>query len=175
MRNSLWPLALYAVLCILLFPYLENILGPDALSYISIAEFYANLEFTKAINAFWSPLISIFLVPFVILDIDRIIAFKILNILIGGALFPTIWQFTSAIGLQDRHKRLILFILIPFITSAVFLNTTPDVLVVLVLTLYITRVLSFSDQRPVKDGIIIGLVGTIGYLSKYYLFPFFIR
>ena len=166
--------AVYLFLCCIFFPSLRYMMGPDGLNYIAIAELYAAGQWAAAINAYWSPGFSILLAPFVAIGFDGIMAIKLLNILIGFAVLFALAWLCNALHLKSSVLAILLISAVPFIASSAFLNATPDLLVVLVLTTYLTCLLRVQKFNQIKMGLLVGIIGFVGYLSKYYLFPFFL-
>ena len=46
--------------------------GADGLNYIAIAQLYADAQWEAAVNAYWSPALSLLMAPFVVVGIDGI-------------------------------------------------------------------------------------------------------
>ena len=166
--------AIYLLIGCIFFPPLRYMMSPDGLNYIAIAELYAAGQWADAINAYWSPLFSILLTPFIAIGFDGIMALKLLNILIGFAVLFALLSLCNTLHLKSSASAILLISAVPFILSSAFLNSTPDLLVVLVLTVYLTCLLRIQKFNQIKMGCLIGIIGFIGYLSKYYLFPFFL-
>jgi hypothetical protein len=153
----------------------------DGISYISIARQYVAGEFETALNAYWSPMISWLLLPFMLVGIDGQLAFMIVNALstIVGVLLGAhlVWRYT--------HKAfwptaIFLFLGYLFYTGNLY-SLTPDTLVttwviVFVYTLAeITRRLNPGTRRQrIIAGVVLGIVCLFGYLTKLFLVPVFV-
>ena len=142
--------AIYLFLCSIFFPSLRYMMGPDGLNYIAIAELYAAGQWAAAINAYWSPAFSILLAPFVAIGFDGIMAIKLLNILIGFAVLFALAWLCNTLHLKSSVLAILLISAVPFIASSAFLNATPDLLVVLVLTTYLTCLLRVQKFNQIK-------------------------
>jgi hypothetical protein len=53
-------------------------------------------------------------------------------------------------------------------------DTTPDLLVAVILTIYIGVVIGKDYPRSLWQGAACGLLGALAYLAKAYAFPFFV-
>jgi len=146
----------------------------DTLNYIYVAELYANGQWSLAVNAFWSPAFSWLLAPFISAGVNGIVAVKVVNIAIGTLVLAALSSLADTLDLEEEWTALLLIAAVPFIASSVFLISTPDVLVVLVLTVYVRYLLLFNPTNQIQMGALVGILGFAGYLSKYYLFPFFL-
>src|SRR3954469_3097913 len=81
-------LSLYFLIALpLLWQYLYEV-DPDSLAYLTIARQYAGLHLRDAINAYWSPLYSWLMLPFVVCGIGALPAAKIISVAAGAG---TLW------------------------------------------------------------------------------------
>src|SRR5438045_7475715 len=88
---------------------------PDSIAYISIAREYAAGDFTDAVNAYWSPLYSWLMVPFIKTGIDPLIAAKIFGVIAGAA---TLWLIDIScrrMGLRAGERRVVGLMLVPLL------------------------------------------------------------
>ena len=176
-KNIFIVSTIYFVAAIILFPYLRYYIdNPDSFSYISISEKYANGNFSEAINGYWSPLICWLLAIPVKLKVDAIVAFKILQLLIGWfALLQ--WLVLAGKILQKNFLRLVVSVfIIPFLLSWSLLYLTADLLLLTVLLLYLNFVCE-TNYFNKKNSVIVfvfGIIGTTLYFSKSFGFVFFI-
>src|SRR5688572_4382331 len=67
-------------------------INPDAISYISIAQKYLAGDFGAAINAYWSPLYSWLLMPFLAIGIPALLATKVLTVFLGFGSLIAAWK-----------------------------------------------------------------------------------
>jgi hypothetical protein len=187
-RIHMWALAsafgcavLVLAFCAYWFRFdLNNI---DGISYISIATQYANGQADTALNAYWSPMVSWLMVPFLMSGMSGIFAFMVVNAISAacgiaiGSIF--IWRRTG-------HKVIptLLFIVI---STAFFAGTTfvltPDSLVVTWMILFLVAltwadgVIDMADSGRRKlwlAGATLGAVGALGYFVKQFLIPVYV-
>jgi len=167
-----FSLAVYAIVCAVFYPSLRFMISADTLNYISVAELYASGQWSQAVNAFWSPAYSWLLVPFITAGVNGVVAVKIVNIVIGALILTTLSSLAETQKLEDAWTTLLLVAAVPFVASSAFLISTPDVLVVLVLTVYLRCLLRLHASNQTRMGALVGIIGFAGYLSKFYLFLF---
>ena len=112
-------------------------------------------------------------IPLLFFD-DQLLAFKLLQILIG--LF-TLWQWVNLLDkttLNNTAKNILVFTAIPFLLDYSLLNGTPDLLFMGLLFKFINLLLSGSIFINKSLAIKTGLTGGLLYLTKAFGFPFFI-
>ena len=151
--------------------YADN---PDTFQYLSIAEKYLSGDWSFAVNGYWSPMISWLLALFLFFLKDGILAFKILQLIIG--LF-TLWQWNRLLHktpLCREWKNILSIVSIPFILDSGLLNATPDLLFMCLLLMLINVVISGGILNDKRLAIKAGITGGLLYLTKSYGFPFFI-
>ncbi|MBL0104831.1 MAG: hypothetical protein IPP51_14360 [Bacteroidetes bacterium] len=96
--------AIYLLLCVFVMQYAAWYAdNPDSFQYLVIARHYVHGDFQQAVNGCWSPLISWLLVPFVAVGLNGVLAFKILQILIG--LF-TVSQWSDSLPPSFHRSRM---------------------------------------------------------------------
>ena len=166
---------LYAVTVSLVFPYLRYYVNnPDTISYLTIAGKYVHGDFAAAVNGYWSPMISWMLASLYLWIGNDILAFKVLQLLIG---WISLYHFTRLTQFMVRSTILrytITFASIPFFISYSLLNLTPDLLFLSVVLFYL-RVVSEREFFNYRHfGIIAGLLGVFLYFSKSFGYFFFL-
>jgi hypothetical protein len=151
--------------------YADN---PDTFQYLAIAGKYLSGDLSHAINGYWSPLISWLLIIPISIFSDDLLAFKILQCLIG--LF-VLFQWTSFIyktTIKEGLKKVLAFFVIPFVLNYSLLNATPDLLfmgiLLMIMNLYIGKDI-FSRK---KLSILTGIAGAFLFLTKSFGFPLYI-
>ncbi|MFN8253170.1 MAG: hypothetical protein U0V75_14975 [Ferruginibacter sp.] len=144
---------------------------PDATLYISIAEHIIHGEFHDAVNAYWSPLISWLLVPFILVLKDGIIAFKVINFLLGFFIITRVSKILDHYGIHalTRNAILISCCLLAGLYSVIYL--TADVLLAALLFQYYYLLLK---DKLFGNPFLYGITGTAIYLCKAYGLYFFL-
>ncbi len=166
-------LVLYFFISILLFKLYQYKLYPDTISYISVAENYSSGNFSDAINGYFAPLYSWLLVPFLLAGLPSLMAIKILSLLIGAGCIYATHLLSRHFPITQQTHRILLFTSILFTIYFVYAFSTPDLLMACLLLFYLNIVLNSNYGRSLRCGILAGIVGGFGYLSKYYALPFF--
>lgn len=148
----------------------------DGISYMGIAREYAHGWFGDAVNAYWSPMVSWMMAPFIAVGAGPQTAFAVVNTLavamvlgIGGWL---VWS--------QNHRTVpaVLFMVtaIPALMSAVSVQT-PDLLVVAWMFGFLwslrwaDQALHGSRKSRIASGVVLGAVAAIGYFVKLFLLP----
>ena len=164
----------YLLFCGALLPWFLHRVAPDAVSYLTIARKYRAWEFTDAINGYWSPLISLLLAPFLCLGAPTEVTAKLLQVAIGAGALAVVWWFGRRLELPDTVRVWTTACLIPAVATYALTDTTPDLLVAVILTIYIGVVIGKEYPRSLWQGAACGLLGALAYLAKAYAFPFFV-
>jgi hypothetical protein len=166
---------LYAVTAWIIFPYLRYYVNnPDTISYLTIAGKYATGDFAMAVNGYWSPLIS-WMLAFVYIWIgNEILAFKILQLLIGWFALYHFTRLTQSIIHSRLLRYIIAFSSVPFMLSYSLLNLTPDLLFLAVTLLYLRMVSEREFFNYRHFGLIAGVLGVLLYFSKSFGYAFFL-
>ena len=164
----------YLLLCGALLPWFLHRVAPDAVSYLTIARKYRAWEFTDAINGYWSPLISLLLAPLLCLGAPTEVTAKLLQVAIGAGALAVVWWFGRRLELPDTVRVWTTACLIPAVATYALTDTTPDLLVAVILTIYIGVVIGKDYPRSLWQGAACGLLGALAYLAKAYAFPFFV-
>ena len=169
-------LIIYTILASIFLNYYLY-LGADTISYINIAKTYAGGNVFEAINGYWSPLFSWLMVPFFYLSssqIQYVFITKIICIIIGFFTIISITRLYNKFEMDRSIKRVFLFTLIPVILYFSLKINTPDLLVVLILVYYLSIIYDSQYSNRLSFGIFCGVLGALGYLTKSYLFFFFL-
>lgn len=149
--------------------YADN---PDSLQYINLAQHILDGRLSLAINGYWSPLITWLLTPFMLFFDDGIVAFKFLQMAIGVFVIRKWLSFLMFVDIEEKWKRYLGFVIIPFIVSYSLLNLTPDLLFVGLLFSLIIELIRWLDKQT--DGSKLGKLGALLFLTKSFGLPLFI-
>ena len=170
----IFVLLVYFLAGLLLIGYYKYQINPDGISYISIAKAYLGGDFGRAINGYWSPLISWLLLPFLKLKVDPLLATKILSLIVGFFTLIGARLLLNRFKILEYIKSIILFLLIPNILYLGFSIATPDLLSVCLLVYYFYIIFDPSYYIKLHKVVLCGFLGVLLYLSKGYNFYFFI-
>lgn len=174
-KHYLFSCIFYLFAAAIIFPYIRWYAdNPDTFQYLAIAIKYLSGDWSYAVNGYWSPMISWLLTIPLLFFNDQLLAFKSLQVLIG--LF-TLWQWVKLLEkttLNIISKKILIFIIIPFLLDYSLLNCTPDLLFMGLLFMLINLLLSGSIFTNKSLAFQIGLTGGLLYFTKAFGFPFFI-
>lgn len=170
--NLLIALFVYFFVGALLLKWYQYYVISDIVPYIAIAQKYIQGDFIHAINGIWGVLISWLLIPFLLFGIKPILAFKLLNLCIGGLTLFGIWLLGKKFTINAVIQSISLYVLVPIIWSFALVHTTPDLLVVCILVFYLNIIFNKTYHTSVWNAVYAGLLGGFGYLAKHYVFCF---
>jgi hypothetical protein len=153
----------------------------DGIQYIRIAEHYFAGRFDDAINAYWSPMISWSILPFMAFGIGAQAAFylavsswSIIGVAVGTLL---IWKRTGG----NLYASLAMEGVLLALYTTNLIGTTPDLLTVTWVLMYLWALLKVNDyvetgttRQLVLWGAVLGVVMALGYFMKAFALPVFV-
>lgn len=170
-------LILYLALGFILLGYYQYQINPDGVGYIQTAEKYLSGDFQGAVDAYWGPLLSWLLIPFLYFNQAPTYALyvaKILSIIIGLFTIIGIRQLSYQFELDETVRTTILLIMVPVILYFSLIVITPDLLVVCLLVYYLSIIFNPKYPDRLSNGLLCGVLGAFAFFAKSYMFPFFI-
>ncbi|EKF86023.1 hypothetical protein [Methanobacterium formicicum] len=170
-------LIIYSILAIISLNFYHFNLGADGISYISIALKYVNGDWVNAINGVWSPLYSWLMTPIMLIGYNTAYATyitRIVSLIIGFFTIIGISHLSSIFELDRTIKRALLVTSIPMVLFFAIIYDTPDLLVVCLLTYYFSIIFKPDYSDKWTNGALCGFIGAMAFLSKSYIFPFFL-
>lgn len=165
------------LMCMVLFiiyPHYQYYIDPDGTAYLTISQRYANGDYLKAINGYWSPWSCWLTALLIKAGLSAIPASVIINAL-GAIGFLFISQsFFLRFDITRKLHWLLNITLTFFLCYTIFWQSFDDLweCFFLLSTLRIMLTEDFKN-KPIL-WIICGIVGTLAYFAKAYSFPFFI-
>jgi hypothetical protein len=132
-------------------------------------------DFNNAINGHWSPLMSWFLIPFVYLELEPILASRILSLIIGMFTLAGVNKILHEIRITDRVRLLYVFSLSPLAAWYAENDVAADVLCLCLVIYYIFSVIRDGYKNDRYAGILAGAAGALAYLAKAYNFIFLLH
>lgn len=174
-KLSLWVvITVYIVASLCLLPAYVYQINPDGVSYISIAQKYLAGDFRGSINAYWSPLYSWMLTPFLLVGLPPLLASKVLSVLIAIAAFIAVWKLAENLSLSKDSRTSLSLTLIPIFLFMGFSGIAPDFLSTTVVLIYLAHLTKPDYLESRFSGAYSGFWGALGYLSKAYVMWFFL-
>ena len=164
----------YCLLCGAMLPWFLHRVAPDAVSYLTIARKYRAWEFIDAVNGYWSPLLSWLVAPLLCLGAPTEVTAKCLQVVIGAGGLAVVWWLGKRLELPGPVRVWTTLALVPAVAMYALTDTTPDLLVAVLLAGYIGVVIGTSYPSSIWQGAACGLLGALAYLAKAYAFPFFL-
>ena len=137
--SLIMALMTFLILGIILIRYYQYQINPDGLVYIKIAKTYLMGDYNNAISAYWSPLISWLLVPFLIYGLNPLYLLfsnKVLALVIGFFTLIGIGKLSYKFEMNETIRTVILFLAVPVILYFAYSVITPDLLLVCILVYY---------------------------------------
>ena len=164
----------YLITGIYFLKYYEYQINPDGISYILIAEKYVNGDIQNGLNAYWSPLFSWLLIPFISIKTKPLLACKILNFIIGFFTIIGIILLTYRFELEEYLRATIAFAATLPLLWWGFSKISPDLLSIMINIYYFIFIFDKNYINKKYSCIICGILGSVAYLAKAYNFPFFL-
>ncbi|MEM7103122.1 MAG: hypothetical protein AAF502_08340 [Bacteroidota bacterium] len=158
---------------VFLVVYRHNLNAPDTFNYLFIAEELIKGQFYDAISGHWGMLGPILLAPLLALGIEGVLAFKILNWLVGLVLFSLFLNLLGRLNLGNWIYWISAIVVMPVIINMSMMLTS-DLLMITFGFWYFSLVsdpLFFDSEKACRKA---GLAGGFMYLSKGYGLPFFL-
>lgn len=181
---SLGVIAGTSVLAWVAYQYRFTI-NPDGVAYMSISQHYIDGNWSAAVNAYWSPLLSWLMVPFMLLGFVGQTAFAIVNFVTAAFILLFGTYFIHRVTKSYKFTVLYFVSVLPFLILMLRGPITPDALVVAWILLFSWALVKL-DEQMIKRGanltlkrlllfaVLLGFLGFLGYLTKLYLQPVFV-
>lgn len=165
-----WPFisvaALFVLTAIYYLPFYKYQVNPDATSYISIAQKYADLDYKHAVNGYWGPLLSWLLVPFIWLHIEPLMAARIIALASSVGLLYVYWFLLRRYFVDKIMSWLSLLGLAGILMTWSLGAITPDVLFAFLLTAEIAFLDRAARRANWQNSIALGLSVALLYFCK---------
>ncbi|HRO42130.1 MAG TPA: hypothetical protein PL009_04815 [Flavipsychrobacter sp.] len=164
----------FIVVVIFVYPFYQYYVDPDATAYLTLAKRYAEGDYEKAINGYWSPW-SVWLTA--LLMKVGIASFKSAIIINAVGAVGFLWvshAFFLMFHLQRDLRWLLSGALAVFLVYAVFWQSFDDLWECFFLLLVLRIILKDDFCRKPLLWVVTGFVGALAYFAKSYSLPFFI-
>lgn len=174
-KKFLLPLCgVYLLLAFIVLQDYRFFIQDDVASYIDIAQKYASGHFGDAVNGYWSPLLPLLMVPFLLLNVGPLLAVNFIAILAGLVALVGMNMFVNKFVLDSKVKFTVLASAIPLLLYFAATDLSPDLLTACLLLFYLYFTVNDAYGERRAFGIYAGLFGGLAYLAKSYCFYFFI-
>jgi|GEM_PF-2372550 len=148
--------------------------SPDGFAYLRLAGYVASGELWNSVTAYWGPLFTWCMAPFLAFKIDGLTAVTAVKIFFGSGFVVGITRLSLRFKLEKISRCLAILILTLSAAQWTSLTATPDILLAALLAFYFDAVLDEKILAGAKVAWICGLFGGAAYLSKHYTLPFFL-
>lgn len=148
----------------------RNQINPDGVSYFQIAKYYASFDISKAVNGYWSPLLSWLLVPFFWLGVEPGYAYRALIILLSIAVIGTLHLLLERRQTPSRREQWARVFYIS--TLGILINLwggsviTPDMLSGVICVLGIFAIYYYLELPNRNRAIFVGTALALLYFSR---------
>lgn len=157
--------------------YRYDLINKDVISMISVARLYAAGNLANAVNGYWGPLFSWFLVPFILQNpapASVLYFAKVLSLIFGFFTLVGVRFLSYRFEMDEKIRSSILFAMI-LVVLHFALNYSPvDLLLTCFLVYYLYFIFDPDYCSRWYNGALCGLICGMAYLTKSYAFPFFI-
>ncbi|MCE5214338.1 MAG: hypothetical protein LLF83_06415 [Methanobacterium sp.] len=170
-------LLFYLVLGFLLLGYYQYQINPDGVGYIQTALKYLSGDFSGAVNAYWGPLLSWILIPFLYFNQTPAYALysaKILSIIVGFFTIIGFRQLSYRFEMEEVVRTVLLLVMVPVIFYFALSVITPDLLIVCIMVYYLYLIFNPDYPNKAAYAFLCGLLGAFAFMGKSFLFPFFV-
>lgn len=170
-------LFLYLVLAVILLGYYQYQINPDGVGYIQTAEKYLTGDLYGAVNAYWGPLLSWLLIPFLYFNQNpahALYSVKVLSLVVGFFTLIGIRQLSYRFEMDEAVRTMVLVMVVPVLLYFALSVTTPDLLVVCFVVYYLSVIFNPKYPDKISNGVFCGVLGAVAFFAKSFLFPFFI-
>jgi hypothetical protein len=153
----------------------------DGIAYIRIAEHYAAGRITEGLNAFWSPMISWSMLPFMAFGVESQLAFMYASaawcsIAVGAGTW-FVWRWTK----HNFAASVLTGVVLSALCLGNLVNLTPDLAVVAWTILFVWAIVEIDAKlgdgslrsRVIRGGLL-GVALALGYYVKAYDVPVFL-
>lgn len=156
------------------YPYLQYYIDPDAVSYLTVAQRYANGEWSQAVNGYWSPWSCWLTAILIKAGVAPFLSAILINILAGFGVLYVTQSFFIKFNLEPMLQGLMLTALALFLGYATFAQTFADIWEVFFLLACIRLISSDWFHRKPKLWVFTGVCAALAYFAKAYAFPYLI-
>ncbi len=168
------PVAFYAAAYLALFPQYRYLIGPDGISYISMARHYLAGQWREALNVHWGPLYAWLLSIPMSAHVGGLAASKMVCFVAGLATLLGFLALLRRFELSPMMEALAAWIAAVMILAFALLRVEPDLILAALLVFYFGLILDGRYPEGWRRGAWCGLLGALAYLTKSYGLIFFV-
>ena len=158
----------------LLFPFCRFYIDPDGTAYLTISQRYADGDFARAINGYWSPWSCWLTALGIKAGLAAIPASVVVNATGAIGILYITQSFFTKFGLMRRLQFILSSTLAIFLCYAVYKQSFADLWECFFLLCSLRILLIDGYIKRPGLWVLNGVIGVLAYFSKAYAFPFFI-
>ncbi len=166
-------LLMYALLY-LIYPNYQYYIDPDGTSYLTISQRYANGDYTRAINGYWSPWSCWLTAGLIKLGWAAIPASVIINTMAATGYLYISQSFFLRFNMDRMLQWMLNLALVIFLCFAIFWQSFADLWECFFLLSVLRLMLADGFSTKPVLWAATGFIGALAYFAKAYSFPFFI-
>jgi hypothetical protein len=158
----------------LVYPHYQYYIDPDGTAYLTISRRYAEGDYFKAINGYWSPWSCWLTAILIKCGLQPIPASVIINTLGATGFLYISNSFFLHFGVERKLQWILNITLSLFLVYAIFWQSFDDLWECFFLLAALRIMLSPRFTERPALWVAMGFIGTLAYFAKSYSFPFFI-
>jgi hypothetical protein len=171
-----WPFwasaGLYLTLVVLLHPLYRYHINPDATSYDSLAQKWANGNWYEGITGHWAPLLIWLLALAKKLGLGQFASVTMVDALGAIISLAGLDRLCKLLSLNELRRFIALSLASIWVVAFTFDEVTPDLLLCASLTWYLALVVQGDYLVRPSQAALLGLTAAIAYLTKPYAIGF---
>lgn len=144
-----------------------NALNPDMIAYFSVARHYQELNFIRAFNSYWSPLICWLLALFPNLKTEPMTAYRWINIAAAFAIYHQLYFWIRLVLSENINRFLFSSLAALFLTYQALYIGSPDFISIFPFLLFLKMLIRY--KATVKDSVLLALTIVLCFFSKTFL------
>ncbi len=166
-------LLMYVVLFVI-YPHYQYYIDPDGTAYLTISQRYANGDYLRAINGYWSPWACWLTALLIKTGVAAIPASVLVNSAAATGFLYISQSFFLCFAIEKKFQWLLNVALALFLCFAVFWQSFDDLWECFFLLGTLRLLLTKDFVSKPALWVLYGFVGALAYFAKAYSFPFFI-
>ena len=158
----------------IVYPHYQYYVDPDGTAYLTISQRYANGDYFKAINGYWSPWSCWLTALLIKVGLQAIPASVVVNAVGAMGYLGISQSFFLRFSFERSFQWMLNVALSLFLVFAIFWQSFDDLWECFFLLAVLRMMLSEGYAKKPAMWVAAGMVGGLAYFAKSYSFPFFL-